>query len=42
MEMELKTVFFIALVAVAMIGVMVPSVFAELTDIQTITAKEVF
>ena len=28
MEMELKSVFLIAIVAVAMIGVMVPSVFA--------------
>jgi len=30
MEMELKSVFLIAIVAVAMIGMMVPSVFAEL------------
>ena len=31
MEMELKSVFIIAIVAVAMIGVMVPNVFAEST-----------
>jgi plastocyanin len=33
----LKPVFIIAIVAVAMIGVMVPSAFAELTDMQTIS-----
>ncbi|MBT3474240.1 MAG: tetratricopeptide repeat protein [Thaumarchaeota archaeon] len=33
----MKSVFIIAIVAVAMIGVMVPSVFAELTDMQTIS-----
>ena len=32
MEMELKSVFIIAIVAVAMIGVMVPNVFAQFTD----------